>query len=283
MSGVLANTMWQAQEALHGKNRSVALPVALMVFASLCVAYCHANDEDGGDPTKHFLALIVVQMLPLIFLEINIWNCADPIGMLSQFGTKVLMMHAAFLLLRLLAWPFLQVGVGACNLVGFVAVCAALHYGFGASPSVAGALWNLDILGLVLLALATALFSEGFHMEDAIAMTTNYIEILAFVPAVWMIHKSAKKGDLEPAQIEQRKLMKQAFSFFTFLVAFYVMEDLVSAFVVVYDAPLACVGHIVHFLVLLDFACFLLAHVYNPDKLHEQLMKWLPASCDRWV
>ena len=32
-------------------------------------------------------------------------------------------------------------------------------------------------------------------------------------------------------------------------------------------------GHIVHFLLLLDFACFLLAHIYNPDKLSGSLLR----------
>ena len=35
-------------------------------------------------------------------------------------------------------------------------------------------------------------------------------------------------------------------------------------------------GHIVHFLLLSDFACFLLAHIYNPDKLSGGLLRPVP-------
>merc|ERR1719163_203116 len=94
------------------------------------VVYKHFTDDQGGDPIKHFLALIVIQMLPLVFLEIKILSCPDPVAMLSQFGTKVLLMHACFLALRVFAWPLLEVGLGFCNLIGLVAVCVALRWGF---------------------------------------------------------------------------------------------------------------------------------------------------------
>merc|ERR1719446_1253859 len=127
---MLSNAMWRVKIALHGQSNNVALPTLLVGLASVLVVYKHFTDEQGGDPIKHFLALVVIQMLPLVFLELKILSCPDPVGMLSHFGTKVLLMHACFLGLRVCAWPLLEVGLGVCNLVGLVAACVALVMGF---------------------------------------------------------------------------------------------------------------------------------------------------------
>merc|ERR1719194_336792 len=126
----VSNVMWKAQVALHGQANNAALPGLLVGAASVMVVYKHFTDSQGGDPIKHFLALIVIQMLPLVFLQMKILSCPDPVGMLSRFGTKVLLMHAFFLALRVCAWPLLEVGLGVCNLIGLVFVCIALHFGF---------------------------------------------------------------------------------------------------------------------------------------------------------
>merc|ERR1719218_454226 len=124
---MLAQAMWRTQVALHGQSNNVTLPAILVACASLLVIYKHFTDEQSGDPTKQFLALIVIQMLPLVFLEMKILSCPDPVGMLSRFGTKVLLMHACFLALRICAWPLLEVGLGVCNLIGFAVACVALR------------------------------------------------------------------------------------------------------------------------------------------------------------
>jgi len=276
--------MWQAQRALHGQNSHIALPGCLVGVASMLVLYKHWADDRGGDPTKTFLALIVVQMLPLVFLEKKILSCPDPVSMLSRFGTKVLLMHAAFLGLRVCFWPLLQVGLGVCNLLGLVAVCAALWWGFNFSIRSAAA--HLDVACLVLLGIAGAFATEvvDFHnhqtlLEGTIFASANYIEILAFVPAVWIVHQVSKKSD-ESLNACEAPVEKQAAAFFAFLMSFYVMEDLVSAYRLISLEPLGATGHIVHFLLVSDFACFLLAHIYNPDKLPGSLRRWLP---DQWV
>ncbi|CAE8634095.1 unnamed protein product [Polarella glacialis] len=281
---MLASAMWQTQELLHGKNSSVAFPALLVSLASILVVYCHAVDTHGGDPTKTFLALIVVQMLPLVFLEMKILSCPDPVSMLSRFGTKVLLMHAGFLALRVCTWPLLEVGLGMCNLAGLLCVCAALHWGFCFRLTIASAYEHRDVGGLTLLALVAAVGTElldfqNVHsmLESTIFAASSYVEILAFVPAVWMVHQTAKKSDVMEISAGA-SVESQSLCFFAFLVSFYVMEDVVSAFRVYGDEPLAAAGHVVHFLLLLDFACFLLAHIYNPEKIQGQLLRWLPVS-----
>lgn len=280
---MFANTMWHAQKALHGKNNNVVLPSLLLAVAGVLVLYSHAKDEHGGDPTKTFLALIVVQMLPLLFLELKILACPDPVSMLSRFGTKVLLMHGCFLCLRVCAWPLLEVGFGISNLLGLLAVGVALHVGFGFRWTLASAYAQKDVIGLVLLAIAAAAVTEmvDFHrpadfIESTIFTASSYIEILAFVPAVWMVHQTVKKN--EDMVSSSRNVQTQATLFFAFLVSFYIMEDIVSAFKVFQDAPIAAIGHMVHFTLLLDFACFLLAHIYNPDRSPGSLLRYLPGQ-----
>ena len=41
-------------------------------------------------------------------------------------------------------------------------------------------------------------------------------------------------------------------------------------------------GHLVHFCLLLDFACFLLAHIYNPEKLSGSLLRCEGHSISAW-
>jgi len=281
----LSSALWRAQVALHGQSNNIVLPSLMVAVASGVVIYKHFTDEQGGDPTKHFLALIVIQMLPLVFLQKKILSCPDPVAMLSHFGTKVLLMHACFLAMRVLAWPLLEVGLGVCNFVGFLVSCVALHCGF--NFRCAHIFSHKDILGLFALAVCGAFLTEVLDfrrqaslLECTIFTASSYMELLAFVPAVWMVHQTAKKND-DAYIANASKVQTQAVFFFAFLVPFYVMEDVISAFRVGGEEPLAAFGHVVHFLLLLDFACFLMSHIYNPDKVQGSFLSWLPEQL--WV
>jgi hypothetical protein len=140
-----------------------------------------------------------------------------------------------------------------------------------------------DVCGLWLLAVVGALGTEllDFHrtaglLESTIFAASNYIELLAFVPAVWTVQQAVKKSDDTYVAGSDNVVQKQAAFFFVFLVPYYVMEDMISAFSVGSVAPMAAAGHIVHFLLLLDFACFLLSHIYNPDQVHGSFLRRIP-------
>jgi hypothetical protein len=277
---MLSNALWRAQTVLHGTNNNMSLPVLLVVAASTLVIYKHFADEHGADPIKHFLALVVIQMLPLVFLQMKILSCPDPVSMLSRFGAKTLLMHACFLALRVCAWPLLEIGLGFCNLLGLVTACVALFWGF--NFKFANLRAHRDVFGLWLLALAGAFCTEALDfrrqvslLESTIFTTSNYIELLAFVPAVWMVQQAVKKSD-DTYNGSDQVVQRQASFFFAFLVLYYVMEDVISAFRVGGDSPLAAFGHIVHFLLLLDFACFLLAKIYNPDQVYGSFLRRIP-------
>eukprot|EP00928_Gymnodinium_smaydae_P007240 TRINITY_DN12608_c0_g1_i1.p1 TRINITY_DN12608_c0_g1~~TRINITY_DN12608_c0_g1_i1.p1 ORF type:complete len:285 (+),score=75.10 TRINITY_DN12608_c0_g1_i1:156-1010(+) len=283
---MLADSMWSVQNALHGNNKAVLVPAILLSCATLLVVYCHANDGHGEDPKKTFLLLIVVQMVPLVFLELKILSCPDPVGMLSRFGTKVLLMHVAFLGLRIMAWPLLVVGNGFFNLLGFAAACLALRRGFGFQCSLASLREHVDVFALISVAALAALATEFLNARTSYALLgltlftmTSYVEILAFVPAVWMVHRS-RHGDAE-LQKDDGHGQCRAAAFFAFFVTFYFLEDMMSAFRMLSVDMLVSAGHTVHFLLVLDFACFLLAHVYNPEKIPGYVMRWFPEQL--WV
>jgi len=271
---------------LHGKSRA-ALPACMLAAACALVIYRHATETEAGhDPLKTFLALIVVQMLPLVFLEMKMLDCPDPAGMLSRFGAKVLLMHACFLALRVCAHPYTEVGTGLCNLVSLLGACAALHVGFGFRWSVAGLLRHCDVCLLAAAATATACvtclvgndINDLPYLELVIATASDYIELLAFVPAVWMVQRPDK--DVAPAWSEPvPDPQRQAACFFAFLVALYLAEDGVSALRLWGDLPLAAAAHTAHFLLVLDVACFLLAHFCNPEKLKGGFLWFISDAC----
>merc|ERR1719284_353496 len=92
----------------------------------------------------------------------------EPVSMLSRFGAKTLLMHICFLTLRVCAWPLLEIGLGFCNLAGFVVACVALFYGFNFRLSSLRAHW--DVFGLWLLAAAGAFVTEALDFRRQVSL-----------------------------------------------------------------------------------------------------------------
>jgi len=115
-------------------------------------------------------------------------------------------------------------------------------------------------------------WQEFFHTVQKTA--NSYIELLSFVPAVWLIFREDKSADR--LQVESAHSKRIATAFFLFLVGFYVAEDILSAYEALSFSVAASVAHVAHFLLLVDLCFFVLAHIYNPDKLMGELRRWLP-------
>lgn len=269
-----SSAFWQTQHLLHGKN-SNALPTALLVVAGTLVLYRHMTEEvEGKDVLKTFLALIMVQMLPLVLIEVKITSCPDPMALLSRFGSKVLLMHACFLALRVYR------SMDTLSVLGLAGSFVALFVGFGLRPTLLNVYEHRDVWALVALGALTAVVEEsisvawsgrrGNFMSDVLVDMSNYVEILAFMPAVWMMyrHKSAMSA-YEDDAVRRWK----ANWFFAFLMGFYFMEDITSLGSLWSVLPLACIGHVAHFLLVLDFSGFMLAHIYSPEKIKEGLAR----------
>merc|ERR1719335_1692976 len=256
------------------------------------IVHAHMYSDDPRDPLKTFLSLIILEMLPLLCVEVKILQCEDPVNLFCKFGPKVLLMHASFLLLRVCCHPFAEIGSGLYNLFGLVAACFTLHFGFKYQLSLQSIRENRDVWCLLCLAgMAGWLTQEldeyfekqsdpEYHrdsqyiFERVIATTSDYIEVLAFVPAVWIVYRTGKV--LDPLQLPKSSSKRKTSFLFAFLIAFYFTEDVLTAISLGAEVPLVAAGHVIHFLLVLDFACFLLAHIYDPEKLKDSILTFFP-------
>lgn len=284
---MVSDVAWRVQRFFHGQD-SWLLPCLLVMSACGLIAYRHLYEEgqhDVQDPIKAFLILILGQMLPLVVLEMKILSCPDPVSVLTQFGVKVLLMFVCFLGLRVICPWVADVQTSYFNYLSLAGAFVALSLGFGLQKCVLDMWEHRDVCGLMLVCLwaatgtgAYASYITGVPLNDqgqyVLDTASNYIELLAFAPAVWMITRSEK--NVVKMEVDYSKLGKPAVSFVTFLVLFYVVEDLGNAIKFRSVMPLAAAGHIVHFLLLADFAGFILARIYSPEKLKGQILSWLP-------
>jgi len=277
------------QNVLHSTD-SVVLPATMLLIASSLVAYQHFMSSDTSrTSTRNFLIKILISMIPLAILELKVPKCADPVGLFSRFSTKVMLMHAGFLLLRFssILW-----GVNRINekfdTVMLVVACASLPTVFGLRPSFKDLREHRDVFLLItasmlLAALEVYTFSRRFHSRerlarDIIETSSDYIEIIAFVPAVWMAFRRGGEAKEEQDVAKVSESQKRALCLFAFMVTFYCREDVASALSAWRYNRLASFGHTVHYLLLLDFAGFLLAHLCDPAKLQAlkgTFMNWL--------
>lgn len=301
----LANFMWWCHGALHCKNSAI-VPGGLLAIAVSLVVFCHTTQEPResyqSDPLKTFLCMVLVQMIPLVALELKIMSCADPVGLFCKFAVPVTMVHVIFLVVRFAHYESYGTLYLACSAAGCVGAVFTLLKGFHWSPRTL--FYHKSVWGLTIMSVLAAGFSHwlelfmikkadpftwisfyvfgeqpysGHSWRGVLDTTNSYMEILAFVPAVWMVFREDKSA--ERAQVEEIDTKRTSTSFFLFLVGFYLSEDLVNAWEAWESGILlATVAHIAHFLLLLDFACFILAHIYNPEKLMGDLRKWLPVD-----
>lgn len=202
-SSLIATSLWRAQCLLHSNN-NVALPAVLLSSAGVLLLYRHMTESvDGHDDLKTFLALIVIQMVPLLLLEMRIMAVKDPVAMLSKFGSKVMLMHASFLVLRLVVQGFDEVRSAMCNAAGLFAFVGVAVVHFNVRLSVKSFNANLSVIVLIAVAAIGALlfeivdsytrgrgivYSKTFKVL-VLSTTSDYIEILGFVPAVWMVYR----------------------------------------------------------------------------------------------
>jgi len=92
----------------------------------------------------------------------------------------------------------------------------------------------------------------------------------------------ACREDCDVPSTDLATTQRRAVCLFAFLAAFYSVEDVGNAISLRRDCPLASCGHVAHFLLLVDFATFLLAHLCDPDKfakLRGEFCAWLAGAC----
>jgi len=287
-----SNAMWGVQNILHQKNSPV-VPGMLMLISGSLIVHRHMTqeNEDGDDHLKTFLGMILIQMIPLVILELKVISCADPVGLFCKFSGPVVLMHGVFLAFRLCMYPIHEHGYIGFTVAGFLGVLVTLYnfYQRWSPRAMFGhsAVWKLTAMAFLAACCTTwaddylnpsvwrqqhTWFSYFVHVLESM---NSYVELLAFVPAVWMIYNDKSTQFFEVDSVDCKR---RAAAFFVFLVCFYFLEDVYQAYEALGVMNVAAVAHIVHYLLLVDFAFYVLAHVYNPDKLVGELRKWLPAD-----
>lgn len=248
-------------------------------------------EEFQEDVVKTFLALILVQMLPLVALEMKIMSCADPVGLFCKFAMPVTLTHAFFLGMRIVMYDTYDAMTLKVSCVGLVAAFVTMIKGFRASLMTVlqcYTVWSLIMLSYIAAFVTSSItlyLSEHYHaswyvfeweqfFRDVLHNSNSYIELVAFVPAVLMVFRENKNE--HRFDVASTDTKRTATAFFLFLVGFYILEDLGNAYNALGITVLASLGHTAHFLLLVDFACYVLAHIYNPDKLVGELRRWLP-------
>lgn len=272
-----ASALWQIQNTLHN-GESLLLPGILLFTSAGFVMYEHFSATHGWDSNRNFLAMILVTMLPLAFLEKKVLSCSDPLTTMSKFSGKVLLSHGCFLVMRV-PQHYMHDGILSLNflscLLALSAACVLWPVCFRVRSFDAVFHQNWDVWVVVVLGWTAAIVTEGVNkyfdedsdykfLEATIATAALYIELLAFVPAVWMVCRG-DRDTREAADVSDTR--RRALALFTFLVGFYFLEDVVSAIMWCRLIPLASLGHLAHFALLLDFAFFLLSHLYDPTKM----------------
>jgi len=281
----MSNLIWQTQQQL--RKNSLVLPVVLLLLASILVLREHMFSD--RQDLRTFLTLVLATMVPLAYMDVKISSRADPIGLLVNFGGKVLMMHSSFLALRFRLFWYNDVFYLNClNVVGFIGSIVAIVVGFRSQLNIT---YFRDTITLLVLAVGAATCTEvltwGLHLArryqreislEILGTASEYAEILSFVPAVWIIFRSDKK-DSAPVNLSPVERRLAATAFFGFLMGFYFFEDVIAAVASGWEDKMASIAHMLHYLLLGDVSLFLVFHAFNPDKAQSTFLQSFSEYC----
>lgn len=282
---------------VHGmlrRNRAL-LPGGLLVFSSVLVLYQHMTDGDFNN-VRTWLALILATMLPLAYLDMSVPDVPDPMKLLSKLGPKVLLMHFCFLTVRLrLLLHSDAVKENLTNVGGMAVMAGALCIGFDAHKK--GLADHGDIALVVLVAMVVAGTTEmlgsflsfshidGLRseyvpewLESFLISLATHTELLSLSPAVHVVVRSEKKDD-SWSVMDLNLAKRMAYTFAGTLIGFYFIEDALTAYVLVWDTPMSAAGHLLHFLLMVDFCVYFVTCAHNPGKNSRTFMMMLSEGC----
>jgi len=287
-------------DIIHG-GCSSAVPIAIMAAACCLVVYQHITAENEFHfSTRFFLAMMVVSMAPLALLEKKLLSCSDPLGLLYKFSGKVVLMQTVQLALRVAAGVFLkdfEHGYLSTNSILLISALVLLPTIFGMRPTKKWIVENRDVLLLAALALSLAVMTSlvddyksqyvrtwtrrrmNAFMVNGVTTASDYLELVSFLPAVWMVsrNKELKEVDVNDAR-------RRAAALIMFLLSFYFLEDIATGawMLMGQGMPLVVLAHTAHFLLVVDFALYFSAHLYDPekfDKIIGNISDWLADTC----
>jgi hypothetical protein len=287
-----ASRFWKVQRALHDKD-SLLLPGALLFAAATFVLLEHwspfATQAKTSNTVRNFLALVLLSMIPLAFLEKKILACPDPLSTISKFSEKLMISHAVFFAMRLPEHYRKDGIVSGAFLFPFgsvLAVCVLLPACFRIRSARALFRENREVWGIVLFGVIAATMEEVARhyatpkwmrmnasglVSAIVAQGALNLELVAFAPAVVAMVRSPEKATQKAQEVDVADTRSRTLVLFACLLGFYFHEDIRAAFELWRLFPLLALAHVAHYALLLDFAGFVLAHLCDPAKV-EKLM-----------
>lgn len=236
--------------------------------------------EGSDDLRLHkFLIFVAISMVPLVYVDAVIGSCGDPRTTFCKFAHKIVILHVVFLCLRIFARGNLFVYY--VSIYGFVvsALTAAVVF----PREVVNMKGNADVIAILVLASVASLGTTGLaKVLDLVHVLSSYysldtaiwsgvidaigefIEIVAFVPAAWIIFSESKK---ESRAVDEAEFKRSAIGFTVFAMLFYAVEDVYTAYYVYHRSKFETCSHMLHFVLLADFCFYLMACVFTPDKV----------------
>lgn len=293
-----------------GTRSNMMIPGILTLCAFGLLGYHFSTQETYDYAMCHFLAIVCLQMFPLLALKMKIYQCGDRLSLVPRVLVKTLLMHIVLACLRIIP-PFmrrnmspwdLQLGV---DLLGLVAAIGILSQVFGYQLHLRTFIEEREVRNLCVMAIAAAfatelvvgLFPKTFSFAEATGLmqdrgfvrktvftAANYVDVIAFMPVVLKLFEIERDDDIHAGTSVPMEARRQVLLFFTFVVGFYSWDDVIDPirnYEGTYDV-LAMMAHAAHFVLLLDFAAFFLMQVWTPSSgKGEQLQGLLEQGFDQ--
>jgi|EP00927_Polykrikos_kofoidii_P056598 hypothetical protein len=304
MGDVLKNVAQSPGE--KGSFGSMVVPGASGLALIGILTYHHAT-QDGYDHTmSHFLAIVFLQMFPLIALKMKIYACGDRLSLVPRVLVKTLLMHLILAVFRMAPEFFRKnqrfTGVQFLfDASAFVTCFIILKQVFNYKFSLRCIVDEREVRSLCTMAVLAAAATEFgiyylpeswmsretlYYVQDQdmlgkiIFTSANYIDVVAFVPVVWTLYRVDSDDDSSTGTQVPQEARKEVLLFFFFVVGFYSWDDVIDPIrTLSMQYSLAIMAHGAHYVLLLDFACFFIFQVWAPSSSKgEQLQGLLEAG-----
>lgn len=272
--------------AIAGFNKSVySMTLPTILFIGACSVYWHVNETEqpGNLPVCEFFSNVIIQLIPLVLIKYKIAVFDDALSAICRFSQKVMLMHFALFLTRVITFPYISF-VGQdwsfflANAVSLVGAFLALHFGFNFKWRHICSQENGD-LQLILVAASIIgcvqqyRYGITWNVSDVLTSIWNAMEVMTFAPALFLLYQMDQRAELF-TPLPEKSSRTQAVSFFVFIVSFYIHENVMTPMRMAQQGlsklrnfSFFCGGHLMHLVMLLDFGAFFLFQAWFPTHL----------------
>lgn len=290
ITGEALNLAVESQKLLK-KSANAMLPVMLLLcgVGTIVYRFVFVNGHQY-DPVKHFLVMVVVQLLPMAALKLKTWICSDRVSLMPSALIKTLMMHIAVQMFRIIYHLYCwytendRIAVAGWQQMFDITACAMgmyillTQFGIKSESPQAFAKEHSDVLTCIVAGCVMALivniiapafgtFKFSFVLNDF----GNYQECLAFVPVVRIVCLENGVESYTPGTNVEECDRHKARVFMAFILAYYFWDDIIFT-VGMSEQPLVSAPKAAHFVMLMDFAFYFVLKVGAQPKIVDEIL-----------